>query len=244
MKKSAAAVAAIVETPTPVITSRDGGSLAEAVRTSFEEATVEQGKLNEFVLNIDGMSGRKFRYFLNNLLGRVSNPRYLEVGSWAGSTFCSAIFGNQLKATAIDNWSLFGGPVQVFFANLANCGSVQSRTSVLFEDFRKVDYSAIGQFNVYLFDGPHEYQDQYDGLAYAWDALTDEFVFIVDDWNWDAVRAGTFDAIRDLGLEIQSQIEVRTTLDNSHPAVHGKHSEWHNGYFISVLRKNGAKAKR
>lgn len=238
------AVAAAGDISAPVITAQFGLPLVEAVRGSFEEATVEQGKLSDFVLNIEGMSGRKFRYFINNLIGRVSNPRYLEIGSWAGSTFCSAIYGNDLRAVAIDNWSQFGGPVALFFENLANCCSVQTRTSIVFEDFRKVDYASLGKFNVYLFDGPHAYQDQYDGLAYAWDCLTDEFVFIVDDWNWDGVRAGTLDAIRDLGLEIQSQIEVRTTQDNSHPVIAGKASDWHNGYFISVLRKNGAEARR
>jgi hypothetical protein len=238
MKEAKAAVVEI-ETAPPVIEIENGLTLSDAVKTAFEEARNEQGKLNDFVMGIEGMSGRKFRYFLNNLLGKVSNPRYLEVGSWAGSTFCSAIFGNTLRAVAIDNWSQFGGPVNHFFANLAHCCTVATRTSVIFEDFRKVDFGALGKFNVYLFDGPHAYQDQYDGLIRAWDGLTEEFVFIVDDWNWDGVRAGTMDAIRDLGLEIQTKIEVRTTQDNSHPAVAGKQSDWHNGYFISVLRKNG-----
>ncbi|HEY8617299.1 class I SAM-dependent methyltransferase [Phenylobacterium sp.] len=240
MKNATAEVIAFSE---PTISVAPGLSLVDAVAKAFDEAREEKGKLVDYVLDIQGMSGRKFRYFLNNVIGYVSNPRYLEIGSWAGSTFCSAIFGNTLKATAIDNWSLFGGPVQHFFMNLANCGGLNARTSVLFEDFRKVDYKALGKFNVYLFDGPHEYQDQYDALTYAWESLTDEFVFIVDDWNWEAVRNGTMDAIRDLGLEVMHQIEVRTTLDNSHPAVGGKESDWHNGYFISVLRKNGASGK-
>jgi hypothetical protein len=238
--KAAVESAPVPVIPDPVIEVHNGLSLCDAVRSCFEEASNDQGKLTEYVLNIDGMSGKKFRYFLNNLMAKVSNPRYLEVGSWAGSTFCSAIFGNTLRAVAIDNWSQFGGPVNHFFINLANCTSVAARTSVIFEDFRKVDFGALGKFNVYLFDGPHAYEDQYDGLIRAWNGLTEEFVFIVDDWNWDAVRAGTMDAIRDLGLEVQMKIEVRTTQDNSHPAIGGKQSDWHNGYFISVLRKNGA----
>jgi len=40
-------------------------------------------------------------------------------------------------------------------------------------DFRAVDYSAIGRFNVYLFDGPHQEQDQYDGIMVARTALDD-----------------------------------------------------------------------
>ncbi|MBP7335737.1 class I SAM-dependent methyltransferase [Niveispirillum sp.] len=221
----------------PAISMADGLSLTDAVKQSFDEALKLRGKLNEFVLSIEGMSGRKYRYFINNLIASIDNARYLEVGSWAGSTLCSALYGNKVKATAIDNWSQFGGPVNHFFANVANCVSADARLSVLSEDFRKVNYAGLGKFNIYLFDGPHEYKDQYDGLSLVMDALTDEFVFIVDDWNWQPVRDGTFDAIRACGLEIKTRIEVRTTDDESHPDIFGKASDWHNGYFISVLRK-------
>lgn len=228
----------------PLIEVRQSLSLPDAVRGAMNDAINLQGKLSDFVLDIEGMSGRKFRYFINNLLGRIYNPRYLEVGSWAGSTFCSAIYGNTLRAVAVDNWSLFGGPVSHFFSNLSQCCSVQTRTSVVFEDFRKVDFGALGSFNVYLFDGPHAYQDQYDGLAKAIDCLTEEFVFIVDDWNWDDVRTGTYDVIRDLGLDVVLVIEIRTTMDGSTPKLIEKRSDWHNGYFIAVLRKPGVAGRR
>lgn len=211
--------------------------LRDLVRSCFTDALEYKGKLNDYVLNIDGMSGRKYRYFINNLMERIDNPRYLEVGSWAGSTLCSAIYGNNLRAVAVDNWSQFGGPAPLFFANVANCCSRTAIPTVICDDFRKVDFRALGVFNVYLFDGPHEYQDQYDGLAVALDALTEEFVFIVDDWNWTPVRQGTYDVIRNLNLDILYKIEVRTTQDDTHAPVHGKQSDWHNGYFISVLKK-------
>lgn len=237
-------LAEILSDGAPVIEMAAALTMREAVQACFAQAAQEVGKLSPYVLDIEGMSGRKFRYFLNNLLGTISNPRYLEVGSWAGSTFCSAIYGNTLRATAIDNWSQFGGPVNHFFVNVGHCCSADTRVSVLFEDFRNVDFGAIGKFNVYLFDGPHAYQDQYDGVVMAWDALADEFVLMVDDWNWEDVRRGTFDAIRDLGLELEFKIEVRTTQDNSHPKLSGKASDWHNGYFIAVVRKNGAPPPR
>lgn len=216
----------------------DAPSLVDTVKHSFADALECKGKLDDTVLGIDGMSGVKYRYFINNLIGSISNPRYLEVGSWSGSTFCAAIFGNKVRAMAIDNWSEFGGPVQTFFANLSRCCSLSTSISLLTEDFRVALRGRVhGPFNVYLFDGPHEYRDQYDGLSLALPSLTDEFVFIVDDWNWEAVRNGTLDAIRSCGLQVRTMIEVRTTDDNSHPTVAGRHSDWHNGYFISVLSK-------
>jgi hypothetical protein len=104
------------------------------------------------------------------------------------------------------------------------------------KDFRSVDYTSLGHFNIYLFDGPHEELDQYDGIMVARPALDKSLVLIVDDWNGRQVRLGIFRAIRDSGYSISSSIEIRTTQDNTHPPVHGKNSDWHNGYFIAVLK--------
>jgi hypothetical protein len=186
---------------------------------------------------IAGMSGRRYRLFINRLVQSLPNPAYLEVGSWAGSTLCSAISGNSLHAVAIDNWSEFGGPKAAFMQNVQRCVSPGANVCFLEGDFRAVDYSSLGVFNIYLYDGPHEQIDQFDGIALALPALSAEFVFIVDDWNWDRVRAGTFAAIRDTGLSVVYAAEIRTTLDGSHPENAFGHSDWHNGYYISVLRK-------
>src|ERR1035438_3796250 len=77
-----------------------------------------------------------------------------------------------------------------------------ARVSFLERDFRKVDYaglcSVFGTFNVYLFDGPHEFEDQYDGIMCAQPIVDPCYVQIVDDWNWPDVRGGTLKAITDL----------------------------------------------
>lgn len=211
--------------------------LDQAVKKSLEAAMNYEGKLSEQILAMEGMSGKKYRYFINNLIASVPNARYLEVGSWAGSTFCSAIFGNDVTATAIDNWSQFGGPANMFFYNVAQSCSAQTRISILNKDFRQVDYTSLGKFNVYLFDGPHAFEDQRDGLEMALDALDNEFVFIVDDWNWEPVRGGTMTAIANAGLTVVWAAEIRSTNDNSQPEIQRQHSDWHNGYYIAILRK-------
>lgn len=215
----------------------EASPLTCALRDAFDDALAHRSRLPAAALDINGMSGRKYRYFINNLIGRLDDARYLEVGSWAGSTLCAAIAGNRVRATAVDDWSQFGGPAAEFFSNLSRFCGKETRISVLTSDFRKASVDRQGPFNVYLFDGPHGYQDQYDGLAWAIDNLDDEFVFIVDDWNWARVRNGTFAAIADLRLKTAFQIQVRTTLDESHGRPAGKESDWHNGYFIAVLRK-------
>ena len=122
------------------------------VKHAFDLMTAGTGKLPEELLKLHGMSGKKYRIFVNNLVECVPNARYLEVGSWAGSTLCSAIYGNTVKATAIDNWSEFGGPSNKFFSNLGQFISSSNSVSVITSDFRKVSYQSIGTHNIYLFD--------------------------------------------------------------------------------------------
>lgn len=140
-------------------------------------------KVTDELLRMPGMSGTMYRKFINNLVQLVEEPRYLEVGSWAGSTLCSAIQGNKVRAFAIDNWSQFQGPQSLFFHHLSKFVSAETAVSFLNSDFRKAQYESIGKHNIYLFDGPHEYKDQYDGLLLAKSALDGELVLIVDDWN-------------------------------------------------------------
>jgi len=211
--------------------------LVRALTQAFEQVAGDATRLTEAVETMEGMSGRRYRRFINFLISQLPHARYLEVGSWMGSTLCAAIHGNRLRAFAIDNWSMFGGPLQQFLGHVAACEVADVELNILTADFRAVDFNSIGRFNVYLFDGPHEYQDQYDGVHRAQPALDEEFVLIVDDWNWPAVRAGTLDAVRDLGLEVLHAIEVRTTMDDSHPVIARQHSDWHNGYWLAVLRK-------
>lgn len=214
----------------------------EWLQTSLEEAKKYQSKLPEWVLSIKGMSGKKYRHFINNLIGNVKDVGYLEVGCLRGSTSCSALYMNKSNAYCIDNWSEFNGPRNEFIENMKRCVD-ESNELIGIEleesDFRKVSYDQIGKYNVYFFDGPHEEEDQYDGVMVAQNALEDVFVFICDDWNWEKVRNGTERAFNKLNLKVLYSIDIRTTPDNSHPVEHNsmEKSDWHNGYFIAVCEK-------
>ena len=80
----------------------------DAVKNSFNKALNCESKLPPWILNIQGMSGKKYRHFINNLFSSILNCRYLEIGSWKGSTLCSAIFNNRIssdiKCELIDGW--------------------------------------------------------------------------------------------------------------------------------------------
>lgn len=214
--------------------------LAMNVATALRRAAANDGKLPTELLDLRGMSGRKYRLFINNLIASIADARYLEVGVWMGSTLCSAIHGNKVNAVAIDNWSQFGGPKAQFLTNLSRFKTPDACVSFLETDFRAIDFASLGRFNVYLFDGPHEFDDQRDGIIRALPALDDQFVLIVDDWNWPQVRDGTMAAIRESSMRIDYVAELRTTQDDTHALVAGARSDWHNGYYIVALSKADA----
>jgi len=224
------------------ISRTSASPLVASLQAAFNQALAGHCELDPAVLEMDGMSGKKYRMLINHLIKGLENPRYLEIGTWAGSTLCSAINGNSVRATAIDNWSEFGGPKAQFLKNLERFQTPNANVSFLEKDFRSVDYTQLGRFNVYMFDGPHTAADQFDGIALVQPALDDEFILIVDDWNHTPAREGTLQALHKLNLSIVHSCEIRTTLDGSHPAVARQASDWHNGYLIAVVAKPGANA--
>ena len=215
-------------------TSPETKILFDALIKTLESET---NKLSD-ILNIEGMSGRKYRQLINEIISSMPDPHYLEIGSWAGSTACSAMYRNKVKVLCIDNWSQFGGPKEEFLRNVNATLSPDITFAFIEKDFRQVNYRDIGQFNIFLFDGPHTESDQYDGVRLPQPALNDTFLLIVDDWNWIDVRLGTFRAIADEKLQILFAIEIRTTHDNSLPTRLYKCSDWHNGYFFCICRKD------
>jgi predicted O-methyltransferase YrrM len=211
----------------------------ERVKAALAASLAGDSEIDPRVLTIPGMSGRRYRHFINSLVRMTPDARYLEVGTWAGSTLCAAISNNRVSATAIDNWSEFGNPKALFESHLAQFRTPDAHVRFIESDFRAVDFSALGKFNIYLFDGPHEYRDQYDGLELALPALDEHFVLIVDDWNWERVREGTRRAMQANRISALYSTEIRSSLDDSHPIISCELSDWHNGYFFCVAGRGG-----
>jgi hypothetical protein len=118
-------------------------SIAQAV----EQALALDSLVPESVLTLPGMSARKYRRMVNNLIRNLSNARYLEIGSWVGSTACAAMYGNTVTATSIG--SEFGGPMDL---SSEYCKNRSETVDFRFieSDFRGRDYSPLGKYNRYL----------------------------------------------------------------------------------------------
>ena len=211
------------------------------IKTSFENAEKEQSKINEDILNLEGMTGKFTRHFYNNICS-LDDCRYLEIGTWKGSSTCSAIYENECKITCIDNWSQFSGTKEEL---LSNINKFKNKNEVTFieNDSFKVDSRELGKFNVYLYDGDHSEESHYKGIVNFFDCLEDTSIVIVDDWNWESVREGTKKALHDLPLKIVYEQEkiLPPEHTNDMPNHKGKDSWW-NGIYVCVIQKEKNKS--
>ena len=189
-------------------------SYTSLIKNAFAMAENKQPKITTDIINMEGMSGTMTRHFYNNLLN-TDDARYLEIGTWKGSSVCSAMCGNQAKVVCIDNWSEFGGPKSEF---LVNFETFKGENDAMFieNDCFQVDVSTLPKFNIYMYDGNHTNESHFKALLHYYDCLDDVFIFIVDDWNWKEVRDGTISSIQKLNLKVLYDKEIRLTWNNSH----------------------------
>lgn len=205
------------------------------VETSFRNAENNHSKITDEIITMNGMSGNYTRHFYNNLL-QGEDSRYLEIGTWAGSTVCSAMCGNKAKVVCIDNWSQFSGPKEEFLQYFTKFKG-ENDAQFLESDCFSVDVSILPKFNIYMYDGDHSYGSHYKALSHYYGCLDEIFIYIVDDWNFEDVRKATHDAIQDLNLKILYQKGVRLTHDGSHTPPPQSNNTWWNGIYFAILQK-------
>jgi hypothetical protein len=203
---------------------------------SFNDAENSLSKINEEILAMDGMTGNKTRHFYNNIVN-MEDARYLEIGTWKGSSVCSAMCGNKATILCIDNWSEFGGPKEEFLTNY-NKFKGSNNAKFIEEDCFNVDTSKLGKYNIYMYDGNHTSDSHYKALEHYLNCLDDIFIYIVDDWNWEGVREGTLSAINKLNLTVLYKKELRLTQDNTTTPEPLLRETWWNGIYIAVLKKS------
>jgi hypothetical protein len=218
-------------------------NLIEHTKNCIELAELYQSKLNNstespLICNktINGLIGEKTQHFYNNLLS-IDGIKYLEIGCWQGASTFAAMYDNATDIVVIDNWSEFGGKLE-FKENFDKyVGS--NRVVVYDDDSFLINTSNLpNNFNIYMYDGNHSVSSQYYALTYYINNLDNEFIYIVDDWNWGDVREGTHMAIQDLGLNILYSKEMRFTIDNTHTPHNDAYKNWWNGIGIFVLSKS------
>lgn len=215
-----------------VFSDRENRLIAH-VRKCVNDSFYEISSINKVIENdIEGMSSSKVRHLLNNLC-TLPHARYLEIGTWKGSTFIAALANNQTTveyAVGMDDWSEFGGPKADFERNLNQfLPSNSYRYEIYSQDCFAIQPSSIikAPINLYLYDGNHSAVSQEMAFTHYDEVLDDVFIALVDDWSEESVRQGTFNAFAKLNYEVLFEV-----------CLPGPYTLWWNGFYVAVVRKS------
>ncbi len=193
-----------------------------------------KSKLTEEILAIEGMSSPKTKHLLNNLCTNSSN--WLEIGSYRGCTLIAAAYQNiNTRIWAVDNFSQFDHQNTnkgILYGNIKK-HVPSSNITFLNMDFKELSDSPNirdNSLDVLFYDGEHTEQAQYDGLSITYKLMKDEFICLVDDWNFPEVEIGTLRAIKDLNLNVLEQYILPANFN-------GDVENWWNGLFVARMKK-------
>ena len=131
-------------------------------------------------------------------------------------------FSSLPEASRVLNFNTFKGNNDAYFVE---------------QDCYTVDISRLSKFNIYMYDGDHNGDSHYKALIHYYECLDDMFVFIVDDWNYNHVRSETLKSLKQLGLSVLYEREIRLTNDGSHTRYPLASDTWHNGIYVAFLQK-------
>jgi hypothetical protein len=216
------------------------GTLSDACKAALAAALAMPDAGRTPFLDIEGLSGAGFRTFLNALLRGIPNARYLELGVGIGSTLATALHGNDVYAVGVDNFLESPDARTTLDANLARIDRQRGSLTILQKSFDELDVDEYGPFDVVFYDGPVAASAVVQAISVASRATRDLAIYIFDDWNFPEIRHGYISLLTNGELREIAAIDVRTTLDNSHPAIYGAVSGWHNGCRIALLQRQHA----
>ncbi len=195
-----------------------------------------RSQLADEALAVDGMCGRYNRHFYNNLCN-FAGCRFLEIGSYHGASTCAALYGNEVSAVCIDNWSEFHGR-RGRFEEAVRRFRGRSSVDLIEKDCFEVDATRLGPFDVFLYDGRHDRQSQYRAIELYTPTLAEYAVVVIDDWNRPQVRQGSRQAIRDLDLDVVFEREILPAESETADADRDAGARgWWNGLYLMLVRR-------
>lgn len=183
-------------------------------------------------MDVPALTSIRLRHILNNIgkLGKV----HLECGVHKGGTYTATIAGNSniRESFAVDNFaSDFSGETAMvqFIENRKKFEFPSSKYELIVSDTFQTDLSLLPKnIDLYMYDGDHSYEAQKEALTYFKANLADEFIFLCDDYDWEEVKKGTLDGIREAGYEI---LYEKTLVGNNHD-----NDGYWNGFYIALLK--------
>jgi hypothetical protein len=209
----------------------NSAAVVEHVKNAFSATEADNSKLDDSVLNIIGVTGRKTRMFYNNL-GNTSEPTVLiDVGTKNGSSTASFLKNNDnIKACVIDDWTHGGSSEELI--NTVN----SSKLTNIVSKPETVDISLLPKANVLVYDNFYFDGELVRGIQKLSNVLADVCVLIVDDWNAIGVVQQTYSVLSSIDYTVVYENGVKTNYDSEAAATY-----W-NGIGVFVLVKNGVTA--
>ena len=203
------------------------------VNNAIKDALNGKSAIHPDVLKITGFATETQRHLASNLCWGLHS--YLEVGLYGGSSFCAAFSNNlTLRGCGIENKSQPFHNETVFTELEANLDKFVAlgQAAVCWDDCWTIAKPLpFAPFDFFYYDGEHSRESQAKALPHFIDSMADEFLFMVDDYNWEAVNTGTFIGFWTLRDRIKIEKEWTFVTD------HQDHPIWHNGLYVALIRK-------
>jgi hypothetical protein len=210
--------------------------LINHVKNAISNAYNNRSKLANDILSIEGFSGNKTRHLYNNICN-LDNATYLEVGTWKGSSFISAMYKNPgIYGISIDNWSDFRGPMSEFHDNINKF--IEKNNIKLFNknswDITQDDINT--PIDIFMYDGEHNYDAQKKAITHYHKFFSKYVIIMIDDWtcDWVDVKKGTMDGISEMNLKIHFSQEIPLVNTETHHT--GGDTFW-NGCGVFICEK-------
>ena len=197
--------------------------------------------------NVEGLTSPRVRHFLNNLCSQ-EGAVYLEVGVYAGSTFCAAVQNNDMVAAyANDNWSqpnlqpareditlsLENVTVDTFVKNLQE--NITTETLDFDIQVLNGDSSQLGKkdfkhdVNVIFYDGDNDQMKMVEFFTNMLTFTQDVFTLVIDDANIEKNVEVTKQFLDYNGLKILYERELLNDPEDA--------AMWWNGLYVVVVSK-------
>jgi len=218
---------------------RDHHPYVYHVIRSLENSGKNTSNFSAVNYDIEGLSSTKVRHLLNNLCS-LDDTVYLELGSYAGSTFFAATMNHDLDAYAVDNytsniaparldisWKGYNNAKEQFLKNQRK----YKKGTLINSNINSIKSSDLNfkKPNIIFYDGSHEYLEQKYCLKSILPLLQDTFIMVIDDANFVDVIQSAKDFIEEENLTVLYERQLLTTK-------YEDASSWWNGLYIAVLK--------
>lgn len=186
-------------------------------------------------IDIPGLTSLRVQTLLKNLC--KGSTKYLEVGSFIGSTAAAALQSNIPEVYCVDNWKDNIQPAKddvtlpennkdTFVANVKRYKK-DSKVFVFDCDMLSVDVSALKDIDVFFYDGPHDEESTAAAVKHFAPCLAKEAIMVFDDANWTGVVFGADKGILESGKQVLYSKKILNSQENS--------EQWWNGVYVVVV---------